>query len=184
MMFGARLTWGLGGALAALALVGCAPSQEAKPAQEANPAAQAAAPFAAAGGETFELAPLTLDEAGKLGAALGVVKLTEVGNQTEAAAVRLLGIGGSDPAANGLKTYLSFSTPHDGKAFAIGDFLDYRLISASSGRVDLEIDETTVGADGNLGQHTKRVIISWSPMPVQDDVNPTFPASVTITPAK
>lgn len=178
-MVGARLAWVLGGVLAGLALVGCAPSQEAKPAAPA-----AAAPFVAAGSETFELAPLTPDEVGALGAALGVVKLTDVGNQTAAATVRLMGIAGGDPAANGLKTYLVFFSPHDGKAFAIGDFLDYRLISASSGRVDLEIDETTMGADGNLGQQTKRVIVSWTPMPVQDDPNPTFPASVTITPAK
>jgi hypothetical protein len=178
MMFGARLAWGVGGALAGLALVGCVPTGGVKP------AAQAAAPFVAAGSETFELAPLTPDEVGALGAALGVVKVTEVGNQSAAAAVRLIGVAGGDPAANGLQTYLVFATPHDGKAFAIGDFLDYRLISASSGRVDLEIDETTIGADGNLGQHTKRVIVSWSPMPAQDDPNPTFPASVTITPAK
>ncbi len=116
-----------------------------------------------------------------IGDAAGVVKLDTIPGQT-GAAVRLIGIAGSDPAANGLKTYLAFVTPHDSQLFLIGDFLDYRVTASAPGRIELEIDETSVDDAGNLGQATRRANVTWAEMPDQDDPNPVFPATVTLTP--
>lgn len=127
------------------------------------------------------LQPMADDDSA--GDAAGVVKLDTIPGQT-GAAVRLFGVAGSDPAANGLKTYLAFVTPHDSQVFLIGDFLDYRVTGSAPGRIDLEIDETSIDEAGNMGQATRRANVTWTEMPDQDDPNPVFPATVTLTPAK
>jgi hypothetical protein len=145
---------------------------------------------------TFSLAPSALGEEAApsvlqpmadddgIGAAAGVVKLDTIPGQTWGAAVRMFGIAGSDPAANGLKTYLAFVTPHDSQVFLVGDFLDYRVTASAPGRIDLEIDETSIDEGGNMGQATRRATVTWTEMPDQDDPNPAFPATVTLTPVK
>jgi hypothetical protein len=100
------------------------------------------------------------------------------------AAVRVFGMGGGDPAANGLKTYLAFVSPHDARAFLLGDFYDYRVIAASPGRIDLEIDEHVIDDAGELAQRTRRVIVSWTETPQEPSPNPEYPSTVTMTPAQ
>jgi hypothetical protein len=122
-------------------------------------------------------------EGDAIGDASGVVKLDTIPGQT-GAAVRMIGVAGGDPAANGLKTYLAFVTPHDSQVFLVGDFLDYRVTASAPGRIDLEIDETSVDEAGNFGQATRRAAVTWTEMPDQDDPNPVFPATVTVTPVQ
>jgi hypothetical protein len=62
----------------------------------------------------------------------------------------------------------------------IGDFLDYRVLSESAGRVDLEIDESTMDeATGTIGSRTRRVIVGWALA-----ADGSVPATVTIAPAE
>lgn len=145
------------------------------------PAAKAKA-FEAAAGETLNAAPLQADDPGQ--AALGIVKFNDMPNMSATWAVRMFGIAGGDPAANGLKTYLAFVSPHDDKGYLLGDFRDYRIIAASPGRIDLEIDEDVMGDGGDLKLVTRRVIVGWTEKPQAESPNPEFPAVVTLTPAK
>ena len=90
--------------------------------------------------------------------------------------------GGGDPAMNGLYTHVAFfDSPAEGwRVFRIGDFLDYRVLSEAPGRVDLEINESTMDeATGNIGSRTRRIIVGWA---VATDGS--VPATVTVTPAQ
>ncbi|GAM96920.1 hypothetical protein U91I_00541 [alpha proteobacterium U9-1i] len=105
-------------------------------------------------------------------------------NLSNIASVRLFGIGGGDQAMNGLRVYLGFVSPHDERAFLLGDFYDYRLIAASPGRIDLEIDESVMDDAGQISQRTHRVIVSWTEVAQEPSPNPEFPSAVTMTPAQ
>ncbi len=113
--------------------------------------------------------------------AAGVVELTPLTHQGDGA-VKLFGTAGGDPAMNGLYTHVAFfDSPAEGwRVFRIGDFLDYRVLSESPGRVDLEIDESVMNeASGQIGSRTRRVIVGWA---VATDGS--VPATVTVTPAQ
>ena len=60
--------------------------------------------------------------------------LTRQGDAT----VKLFGTAGGDPAMNGLYTHSAFfGSVMDGwRTFRIGDFLDYRVLAASRGRLE------------------------------------------------
>jgi hypothetical protein len=110
----------------------------------------------------------------------GVVELTPLEGQGDQT-VKLFGTAGGDPAMNGLYTYVAFfAEPGEGwRVFRIGDFLDYRVLSSSPGRVEIEIDESTMDpATSEIGSATRRLILTWTPGP---DVAP--PETVTVTPA-
>lgn len=152
--------------------------KEAVPAAEQAPAhAPAAAPLIAAG----PAATLQADADDSQQWAASVVELTPLTRQGDAT-VKLYGTAGGDPAMNGLYTHLAFfDSPAEGwRVFRIGDFLDYRVLSEAPGRVDLEINESTMdGASGTIGGRTRRVIVGWS---VATDGS--VPATVTVTPAQ
>lgn len=143
--------------------------------------AVASAPFVAGEGEPQSFGPLAADD--PLIAALGVVKFNDLPGISTISAVRLLGIGGGDPAMNGLKVYLAFVSPHDQRAFLLGDFFDYRVIGSSPGRIDLEYDEDLFEGD-EAKRRTLRAIVSWTASPQESSPNPEYPATVTLTPAK
>jgi hypothetical protein len=110
-----------------------------------------------------------------------VVRVDMAPNQNRLTA-KLFGIAGGDPAINGLYTYIAFLTdPHESwQIYRVGDFLDYRILSAAPGRIDLELRESTTNpATGAFGSRTRRVIIGWTPG--ADGMTPT---SVTVTPAQ
>jgi hypothetical protein len=146
------------------------------PGEQAAPAAPAA-PLTAAGpaaivqpdaneGQQWAASVVTLDE------------LKAQGDRT----VKLFGTAGGDPAMNGLYTHIAFfDSPAEGwRVFRLGDFLDYRVLSESEGRVDLELDESTMDeASGEIGNRTRRVIVGWA---LTADGSP--PATVTVTPAQ
>ena len=147
--------------IALLGLAACDGQVESrKAAVPAEQTAPAAVPLTAAG-PAATVQP-DADEGQQWAAA--VVELTPLTRQGDHT-VKLFGTAGGDPAMNGLYTHVAFfDSPAEGwRVFRIGDFLDYRVLSESPGRVDLEIDESTMDeASGNIGSRTRRVIVGWA----------------------
>ncbi|MDP3369659.1 MAG: hypothetical protein Q8R45_05030 [Brevundimonas sp.] len=151
--------------------------KEAVPAAEQTAPALAAAPLTAAG--PAAIVQPDADEGQQWAAS--VVELTPLARQGDRT-VKLFGAAGGDPAMNGLHTHIAFfDSPAEGwRVFRIGDVLDYRLLSESPGRVDLELDESTMNpASGEIGSRTRRVIVGWSLA-----ADGSAPATVTVTPAQ
>jgi hypothetical protein len=124
----------------------------------------------------FEPATLPSEVNDDLQLAASVTEINDVPNQGNAS-VKLFGIG-ADTAMNGLYTYIAFFGNSDNgwRIFSLGNILDYRIVSASRGRLLLQFREHT-DSDGAIG--TRRVIIRWTP---GTDDSP--PATVTIGPAR
>ncbi len=153
--------------------------REAVPAAEqtASTSAPAAAPLTAAG--PAAIVQPDADEGQQWAAS--VVELTPLTRQGDRT-VKLFGTAGGDPAMNGLYTHVAFfDSPAEGwRVFRIGDFLDYRLLSESPGRVDLELTESTMDqASGTIGSRTRRIIVGWAVA-----ADGSVPATVTVTPAQ
>jgi hypothetical protein len=162
----------------AWALAGCASAgHTARATQSAAQPGEAAAPLMPAGAAET-LAP---DADENLAWAASVVKVDFAPNQMDIT-VKLFGLAGGDPAMNGLYTYIAFFVgPHEGwRIFRLGDFLDYRIISTSRGRVDLELRESIMNSDsGEIGSRSRRVMVSWKP-----PADGVPPSTVTMTPAE
>lgn len=151
--------------------------REAVPAAEQAAPAPAAAPLTAAG--PAAIVQPDADEGQQWAAS--VVELTPLTRQGDRT-VKLFGTAGGDPAMNGLYTHVAFfDSPAEGwRVFRIGDVLDYRLLSESPGRVDLELRESTLDeASGTIGSRTRRVIVGWALA-----ADGSVPATVTVTPAQ
>ncbi|MFJ6024077.1 hypothetical protein ACIQC9_05715 [Brevundimonas sp. NPDC092305] len=104
--------------------------------------------------------------------------LTRQGQRT----VKLFGLAGGNPAMNGLNSHIAFfrSSADGWTVFRIGDFLDYRVLSESPGRVDLEVTESVLQSEtGEIGSRTRRMIVRWASFGDEDG-----PASITVTPAR
>ncbi|MBU1540968.1 MAG: hypothetical protein KKC29_05940 [Alphaproteobacteria bacterium] len=161
-----------------LGLTACdAQVESRKAALPAEQAAPAAAPLTAAG--PAAIVQPDADEGQQWAAS--VVELTPLTRQGDRT-VKLFGTAGGDPAMNGLYTHVAFyDSPAEGwRVFRIGDVLDYRVLSESEGRVDLELNESTMDqASGEIGSRTRRVIVGWA-LPADGSV----PATVTVTPAQ
>jgi hypothetical protein len=83
---------------------------------------------------------------------------------------------------NGLYTYIAFITgPHEApQIYRLGDFLDYRIIAASPGRVEMELRESTPStALGDIGSRSRHVIVAWT-----QDSDGAPPTTVSMTPAQ
>lgn len=146
------------------------------PGEQPAPTA-AVAPLTASG----PAATLTPETDAALQQAAAVVRLDQLAGQGPLAA-KLFGTAGGDPAMNGLYTHVAFfQDPAEGwRVFRIGDVLDYRILSQRPGRVDLELEESTMDeATGRIGSRTRRVIVGW---PIAADGS--APAEVTVTPAQ
>ena len=167
-------------AVALLGLTACDAQVETRkaalPGEQAAPAT-AAAPLTASG--PAAIVQPDADEGQQWAAS--VVELTPLARQGDRT-VKLFGTAGGDPAMNGLYTHVAFfDSPAEGwRVFRIGDFLDYRVLSESEGRVDLEIDESTMDqASGEIGSRTRRLIVGWALA-----TDGSVPATVTVTPAQ
>jgi hypothetical protein len=151
--------------------------KEAVPPAEQAPPLASVAPLAASG-PAVALTPET-DAAVQQAAA--VVRLDQLAGQGPLAA-KLFGTAGGDPAMNGLYVHIAFfQSPADGwRVFRLGDVLDYRILSQRAGRLDLELEESTMDdASGRIGSRTRRIIVGW---PIAADGS--APAEVTVTPAQ
>ena len=112
--------------------------------------------------------------------AASVVRVDFVPNQSSVTA-KLFGVAGGDPAMNGLYTYLALQTnPHDDwQIHPVGDFLDYRIVSAAPGQVTLEIRESTPSTEtSEIGSRARVVVLTWT---LDGDGGS---ARVTVTPAE
>jgi len=110
--------------------------------------------------------------------AAGVIQLNALRNQGDQT-VKLFGTAGGDPAMNGLYTYLAFfESPGDGwRVFRLGDFLTYRMVSETPGRLALEVRESVMNArTGDIGSRVRRLTVSWTPGP-----GGALPGSVRVT---
>lgn len=96
--------------------------------------------------------------------------------------VKLFGAAAGDPAMNGLNTFLAFFVPppeNGWQVFRVGDFLDYRVVAETPGRVLLEVQENTISADGEIGSRARRIAITWRPGP-----DGAAPDTVTVATAR
>ncbi|MBN8528573.1 MAG: hypothetical protein J0M36_05015 [Caulobacterales bacterium] len=124
-------------------------------------------------------APLTLSpetDAG-LQTAASVVELTTLEGQD----AKIFGTAGGDPAMNGLYVHIAFFIdPAQGwRIFRIGDFLDYRVLRAAPGVVDLELTESVMdAATQQIGSQKRRIIVRWTP-----GEGGAAPSAVTVTPS-
>jgi hypothetical protein len=94
---------------------------------------------------------------------------------------KIFGVAGGDPAMNGLQTYIAFyRNPAEGWwVYQIGDFLSFKVLGQSSGRVDLEVEESTMDqATGTIGTRTRRMILGFNVGPAEEQ-----PVILRITPA-
>lgn len=93
--------------------------------------------------------------------------------------VKLFGTAGGDPAMNGLYTYLAFfESAGDGwRVFRLGDFLSYRVLAETPGRLTLELRESVMDQrSGAIGARTRRLLVSWMTGPAGE-----APASIGVT---
>ena len=109
--------------------------------------------------------------------------VVEVYALSEAAGMdgKIFGVAGGDPAMNGLQTYIAFyRNPAEGWwVYQIGDFLSFKVLNQSSGRVDLEVEESTMDqATGTIGTRTRRIILGFNVGPAEEQ-----PVILRITPA-
>jgi hypothetical protein len=157
---------------------------EGAPADKA--AAVAASTFTPVAGAAVEtLKPEPLDGEGEVGFLPGIVRYDVIPNQTGDGFARIIGTAGGDPAANGLMTYLVFSTVHAGEVLTIGNIIDYRIVGVSPGKVDLEIDQSKAADDGTLSTETRKVVLAWTvPADAEDNPDQSVGATVTVTPAQ
>ena len=94
---------------------------------------------------------------------------------------KIFGVAGGDPAMNGEQTYIAFyRSPAEGWwVYQIGDFLSFKVLGQSAGRVDLEVEESTMDqATGTIGKQTRRMILGFDVRPADDQ-----PVILRITPA-
>lgn len=109
--------------------------------------------------------------------AASVVELTSLDGQN----AKLFGTAGGDPAMNGLYVHIAFFIdPAEGwRVFRIGDFLDYRVLRAAPGVVDLELTESVMdSATQQIGSQKRRIIVGWTP-----GADGAAPTAVTVTPS-
>jgi hypothetical protein len=95
--------------------------------------------------------------------AASVVRIDELRRQGDLTA-RLFGTAAGDPAMNGLYTWLAFfGSPDEGwRVFRVGDFLSYRIVAETPGRVTLDVRESVMDPPtGDIGARTRRLLISW-----------------------
>lgn len=154
--------------------------KDAVPTVEAPPAVAEQAPVAplVAAGPAATVQPSTDMNIQYAASVVQLDPLTKQGGS----AVKLFGTAGGDPAMNGLYTDIAFfqSSSEGWAVFRIGDFLDYRVLSETPGRVDLQVSESVMDdATGQIGRRERRLIVAWTP-----GADEAPPASITVTPAQ
>jgi hypothetical protein len=119
------------------------------------------------------------DEGDNLEYAASVELVNTVPNQP-GDAVKMFAISGGDPAMNGTRTYLAFwADPDEGWIiFRIGDFLSYRILSATAGRINVQVSENYFRGD-DIARRVRRFSVRWTPG--QGDAPP---ATVTLAPLR
>ena len=155
-----------------------APAQPATPADPVTPPPPAVTPPLVAANHGVPMKSVIGDEGQVAASVVQIDPLTK----SEGMDVKLFGVGGGDPAMNGLYTYIAFfRSPAEGWwIYKLGDFLDYRLLGESNGKVDLELTESTYDeATGMIGSRIRRVVVTFAVGPIGDQ-----PVHVRVAPAQ
>lgn len=124
-------------------------------------------------------APQTLapESTAAIQTAASVTEVTPLEGQN----AKLFGTAGGDPAMNGLYTYVAFfiDAAQGWRVFRIGDFLDYRVLRAAPGVVDLEVQESVMDPESQrIGSQKRRLILAW-----KTGEDGAAPQAVTLAPA-
>jgi len=154
-----------------------APGQPATPAGGTAPAPVVGAPPLTQTGMGLPVKALPQDTLQYAASVTEVHPLTKQGDL----GVKLFGMAGGDPAMNGLQAYIAFyRSPAEGWwVYQIGDFLSFKVLNETAGRVDLEVEESTVDpATSEIGSRKRRMILSFTAAEIE-----TAPANVRIIPA-
>jgi hypothetical protein len=157
-----------------------APKAPAVAAPVATPAEPAAPPAVAALTPSGHGLPVKALPGDNLQAYASVVEVHALAEATGMDG-KIFGVAGGDPAMNGLQTYIAFyRNPAEGWwVYQIGDFLSFKILNQSSGRVDLEVEESTIDeATGTIGTRTRRMIVGFNVGPAEEQ-----PVILRITPA-
>lgn len=110
-----------------------------------------------------------------------VIEVTPLAAQTNLSG-KLFGVGGGDPAVNGLQTYITFfRSPAEGWwVFGLGDFLSYKVLNETAGRIDIEVEESVLDeATGQIGSRKRHMILAF-----QDQDAEANPVNLRILPAE
>ncbi|WP_395943938.1 hypothetical protein [Brevundimonas sp.] len=77
---------------------------------------------------------------------------------------KVFSLSGGDPAANGLVTYFAlFGGPAEGwRAYAVGDYVEWKMTEARAGRVVLAVKQEAAGPDGNIRSQSRHVFIDFA----------------------
>ena len=124
----------------------------------------AAAP--AIGQAVAERGPVTVrpDDSEMLQDAATVVVVSPLEHQGDLGA-KVFGAAAGDPAMNGLNTYLAFFEPppvNGWRIFEVGDFLAYTIVAEAPGRLLLEVHESVMHDNGEIGERTRRLAVTWT----------------------
>lgn len=109
-------------------------------------------------------ATVSPDEDEGLQVAAGVAEVHTLAHQGDAS-VTVFGLTGGDPAMNGEYIMLSFNgAPNDGsKIFRVGDVLEFHILSDAPGRMLLQVRENVMNDAGDIGEASRRVLVTWTP---------------------
>ena len=155
-----------------------APGQPAPPAGGTVPATPAVTPPLTQTGMGLPVKALPQDPLQYAASVTEVHDLTRQGDL----GVKLFGMAGGDPAMNGLHAYLAFyRSPAEGWwVYGFGDFLSFRILNESAGRVDLEVEESVMDPATNaITSQKRRMILAFN----ATDTVETAPPSVRLMPA-
>jgi len=167
----------------AAAVTACDPNTDATPVPAPGggspaPATPAPATPLTPAGQGLPVKALPMDTLQYAASVTEVHDLTRQGSVT----AKVFGMAGGDPAMNGLQTYLAFfRSPAEGWwVFGFGDFLSFRILSETPGRVDLEIEESVLDPATNvIGSQKRRIILAFNALETVE----TSPPSVRVMPA-
>jgi hypothetical protein len=163
---------------ALLALAACDTGAESRraevpPTEETRSAVKGGQPLTASG----PAQTLSPESDANLQWAASVVQLHPLESQN----AKLFGTANGDPAMNGLYAHIAFFRgPAEGwRVFRIGDFLSFKVLRSAPGRVDLEVEESTLDqSSGRIGSQTRRLIVGW-----MAGAEGAAPAAITVAPA-
>jgi hypothetical protein len=135
--------------------------------------------IAAAGQAAAQTIRPDTDNSENLEYAASVAQVNTVPNQP-GNSVRMFALAGGDPAVNGFQTYLAFYADLDVGwiTFRVGDFLGYSILSATAGRVTVQVRENYMNGD-EVATRVRRFTLRWTIGP--DDAPP---ATVTMARAR
>jgi hypothetical protein len=147
----------------AAALVGLMACEPADPPRKKAGASPAPTPMSVARAQARPTGPGAASPAlpqEEIGTAVDVSQL----HALPALNAKVFSLSGGDPAANGLVTYFALlGSPAEGwRAYAVGDYAEWKVTEVRAGRVVLAVKQETAGPDGNIVAQSRHVFIDFA----------------------